>query len=343
MGHINPTPLPSKMLPPWDQSGACLPRASTAQILTPLTSSRMGSFPHSFFLFVSAGQVRRELRGLLSFSGTWLPSFPRCAPHANEDGRVIVRWGGGTRRAFCLMQCTASPVRASVGEEARHRGHVDGLALGSWTPDTASAPITVRSLGVNRLTLQQLSRNTLGLLPERDFWDDMRHSQVTSNCQLTTPGPVAHSSIKLHKHKNPDTGELAPRAQYRHSSHSPTAQSLSPQSGCSEVEELPARPLPIELELELIQSHMAQKPVLVLRGEVGCACVAREVGVERGGMGERGCARRPLTHPLSQATSCVFRITPHYTKRQNSLRYLCGSRPLKGTALRAGPRWLHPS
>ena len=45
-----------------------------------------------------------------------------------------------------------------------------------------------------------------------------------------------------------------------------------------------------ELELELIQSHMTQKPVL--RGEVGCACVAREVSVERGGMGERGCARR---------------------------------------------------
>jgi len=45
-----------------------------------------------------------------------------------------------------------------------------------------------------------------------------------------------------------------------------------------------------ELELELIQSHMAQKPVL--RGEVECACVAREVSVERGGMGERGCARR---------------------------------------------------
>ena len=35
---------------------------------------------------------------------------------------------------------------------------------------------------------------------------------------------------------------------------------------------------------------MAQKTVL--RGEVGCACVAREVSVERGGMGERGCARR---------------------------------------------------
>ena len=37
-------------------------------------------------------------------------------------------------------------------------------------------------------------------------------------------------------------------------------------------------------ELELIQSRMAQKPVL--RGEVGCACVAREVSVERGGMDE---------------------------------------------------------
>ena len=35
----------------------------------------------------------------------------------------------------------------------------------------------------------------------------------------------------------------------------------------------------LELELELIQSNMAQKPVL--RGEVGCACVAREVSVER--------------------------------------------------------------
>ena len=46
----------------------------------------------------------------------------------------------------------------------------------------------------------------------------------------------------------------------------------------------------VELELELIQSHMAQKPML--RGEVRCACVAREVSVERGGMDERGCARR---------------------------------------------------
>ena len=53
-----------------------------------------------------------------------------------------------------------------------------------------------------------------------------------------------------------------------------------------------------ELELELIQPHMAQKPVL--RGEVGCACVAREVSVERGGMGERGCAM-PL-HPAALAS-----------------------------------------
>jgi len=34
-----------------------------------------------------------------------------------------------------------------------------------------------------------------------------------------------------------------------------------------------------ELELEPIQPHMTQKPVL--RGEVGCACVARKVSVER--------------------------------------------------------------
>ena len=42
----------------------------------------------------------------------------------------------------------------------------------------------------------------------------------------------------------------------------------------------------MRLELELIQSHMAQKPML--RGEVGCACVAREVSVEKGGMGAHG-------------------------------------------------------
>jgi len=41
----------------------------------------------------------------------------------------------------------------------------------------------------------------------------------------------------------------------------------------------------LELELELVQSHMAQ--TAVLRGEVGCACVAREVSVEKGGMGDK--------------------------------------------------------
>jgi len=38
------------------------------------------------------------------------------------------------------------------------------------------------------------------------------------------------------------------------------------------------------VELELIQSHMAQKPVL--RGEVGCACVARVLRVRSVSRGE---------------------------------------------------------
>jgi len=49
-------------------------------------------------------------------------------------------------------------------------------------------------------------------------------------------------------------------------------------------------------ELELIQSHMSQKPVL--RGEVGCACVAREVSVERGSMGE-GAKRGEVCSPVT--------------------------------------------
>ena len=50
---------------------------------------------------------------------------------------------------------------------------------------------------------------------------------------------------------------------------------------------------------------MAQKPVL--RGEVGCACVAREVSFERGGMGERGCARRLYSggRAIPKALLCV--------------------------------------
>ena len=59
----------------------------------------------------------------------------------------------------------------------------------------------------------------------------------------------------------------------------------SSSSGCARLGSGVARVLLCVIELELIQSHMAQKPVL--RGEVGCACVARKVSVERGGMGVR--------------------------------------------------------
>ena len=55
--------------------------------------------------------------------------------------------------------------------------------------------------------------------------------------------------------------------------------------GRSGIVESPGN-LSMKLELGLIQPHMAQKPVL--RGEVGCACVAREVSVERGGMASAG-------------------------------------------------------
>jgi len=51
--------------------------------------------------------------------------------------------------------------------------------------------------------------------------------------------------------------------------------------------------LTLELELGLIQTQMAQKPVL--RVEVGALTLrvkSVSIGVERGGMGERGCAGR---------------------------------------------------
>ena len=41
--------------------------------------------------------------------------------------------------------------------------------------------------------------------------------------------------------------------------------------------------------------------------------------------------------------SDFLRNTHHQLNGENPSRYLRGSRPLKGTALRAGPRWLHPS
>jgi len=49
--------------------------------------------------------------------------------------------------------------------------------------------------------------------------------------------------------------------------------------------------------------------------------------------------RRPFVLTQIQIISCVL----HQLNGKNPSRYLRGSRPLKGTALRAGPRWLHPS
>ena len=51
-----------------------------------------------------------------------------------------------------------------------------------------------------------------------------------------------------------------------------------------------------------------------------------------------------LTSAVSPAVRDFLRITPLTKHSKNPSRYLRGSRPLKGTALRAGPRWvLHPS
>ena len=62
------------------------------------------------------------------------------------------------------------------------------------------------------------------------------------------------------------------------------------------------RSTPPASELELIQPHMAQKPVL--RGEVRCACVTREVSVERGGMGPGFGRLCRLWHRVSRGCSC---------------------------------------
>jgi len=55
--------------------------------------------------------------------------------------------------------------------------------------------------------------------------------------------------------------------------------------------------------------------------------------------------RRPfvLTHSLRDQRSDFLRNTHQKLNGKNPSRYLRGPRPLKGTALRAGPRWLHPS
>ena len=67
-------------------------------------------------------------------------------------------------------------------------------------------------------------------------------------------------------------------------------------------------PGPPVRELELIQPHMAQKPVL--RGEVGCACVAREVSVERGGMGGVTKRAQLLGYPHSFKPGVIPRHAP---------------------------------
>ena len=78
-----------------------------------------------------------------------------------------------------------------------------------------------------------------------------------------------------------------------------------------------------ELELELIQFHMAQKPVL--RGEVGCACVAREVSVERGGMGERGYDFASHQAPASTASAPQLRPHGQQGSSQQGRRALCSA------------------
>ena len=55
--------------------------------------------------------------------------------------------------------------------------------------------------------------------------------------------------------------------------------------------------------------------------------------------------RRPfvVTHLLTQSVRDQISCVLHQLNGKNPSRYLRGSRPFKGTALRAGPRWLHPS
>ena len=50
-----------------------------------------------------------------------------------------------------------------------------------------------------------------------------------------------------------------------------------------------------------------------------------------------------LSQSLISQRSDFLRNTHHQLNGKDPSRYLRGSRPLKGTALRAGPRWLHPS
>jgi len=53
--------------------------------------------------------------------------------------------------------------------------------------------------------------------------------------------------------------------------------------------------------------------------------------------------RYPFVVSQISQRSDFLRNTHHQLNGKNPSRYLRGSRPLKETALRAGPRWLHPS
>ena len=67
------------------------------------------------------------------------------------------------------------------------------------------------------------------------------------------------------------------------------------------------------------------------------------MGAERARLLKKEQRRPFVLSQISQSDqiSCVLHTTELNGK--NPSRYLRGSRPLKGTALRAGPRWLHPS
>jgi len=76
-----------------------------------------------------------------------------------------------------------------------------------------------------------------------------------------------------------------------------------------------------------------------VRDEVGCACVAREVSIERGGMGERGCAGAVFEGTLAGSVTRwplrrkewlkVFSFSPMYNGDSAALRL----RPLRGRGL----------
>ena len=87
-------------------------------------------------------------------------------------------------------------------------------------------------------------------------------------CLAFAGGPSL--ALCMHKADDDDTGGCDPRAAAE-----------TDDAGKKTAAQVLRAQLETELELELIKSHMAQKPVL--RGEVGCACVAREVSVSAAG------------------------------------------------------------